>query len=220
MNRFVYGISKSAVRGFLCLYNRLRAEGLESVPAEGPVLLVANHASHLDPPIVGVKIARPVHFLARATLGKLPPLHWYLSALGVIFVDRGGSARSGIAGTIDALQAGRIVCMFPEGTRTHSGRVGAFERGALLVLRRAPVPVVPVGIEGSYGALRRGRLLPRPSRITVRYGAPMAADDVLGQGGVDELRRRICLLAGENPPVDAGDELAGGDRVRGTAAAG
>lgn len=205
MNGFVYRASRFTAGIWLRLWNRMRAEGRQNVPAEGGVLLVANHASYLDPPIVGTSIRRPMHFLARSSLAGFRPFGWLLSALGVVFVDRDGSAREGIAGAIRALENGRVVCIFPEGTRTRSGHVEEFKRGALLVLKRAPVPVVPVGIEGSWAALRRGMVLPRPARIRVRYGPTMSAAEVLADGGVEELRRRVRALARDVPPAPDAD---------------
>ncbi|MGA0060633.1 MAG: lysophospholipid acyltransferase family protein [Planctomycetota bacterium] len=197
MNRLVYGASRLVARFWLGLYNRKRTLGRENIPATGGVLLVANHASYLDPPIVGCGLRRPVHFLARSTLGKVGLAHRYLSALGVIFVDRDGSPREGLEGAVAALRAGKVVCIFPEGTRSPDGQVAPFKRGALLVLKRAPVPVIPVGIEGSFAALGRGRGFPRPARITIRYGEPMSAAAVMDRGGIETLEARVAALAGE-----------------------
>lgn len=197
MNRLVYSVSRIGARLWLGLYNRKRTLGRENIPANGGVLLVANHASYLDPPIVGCGLRRAVHFLARSTLGKVGLAHRYLSALGVIFVDRDGSPREGLEGAVAALREGKVVCIFPEGTRSPDGRVAAFKRGALLVLKRAPVPVVPVGIEGSFAALGRGRGFPRPARITVRYGEPMSAEAVMARGGIEALEARVAALAGD-----------------------
>lgn len=196
MNGLVYGVSRIVARVWLGLYNRKRTHGRENIPAQGGVLLVANHASYLDPPIVGCGLSRAVHFLARSTLGKVGLAHRYLSALGVIFVDRDGSPREGLEGAVAALRAGKVVCIFPEGTRSADGRLTSFKRGALLVLKRAPVPVVPVGVEGSFAALGRGRGFPRPARITVRYGEPMSAEAVLGRGGIEALEASVAALSG------------------------
>jgi 1-acyl-sn-glycerol-3-phosphate acyltransferase len=197
VNGPVYSASRLVARIWLGLYNRKRTLGTENIPAQGGVLLVANHASYLDPPIVGCGLRRAVHFLARSTLGRVGFAHRYLSALGVIFVDRDGSPREGLEGAVTALRAGKIVCIFPEGTRSADGRVTPFKRGALLVLKRAPVPVVPVGVEGSFAALGRGRGFPRPAKITVRYGEPMTADAVLARGGIEDLEARVAALVGE-----------------------
>jgi 1-acyl-sn-glycerol-3-phosphate acyltransferase len=210
---FVYRLSHRVAGTILRVWNRARCEGRAEVPATGGVLLVANHSSHLDPPLVGTSLSRPVHFLARSTLGRFAPFRWFLDALGVLFVDREGSAREGIQAAIEALRAGEVVCMFPEGTRSTDGRVQEFERGALLVLRRAPVVVVPVGIEGAFDALPRGRFFLRPARVTVRFGAPMAAVEALAPGGADELRRRVVALAGQ-----ASDPAAGSPTVSPAAA--
>lgn len=159
-------------------------------------MLVLNHASFLDPPLVGCSTPRMCYFLARESLARIPLFGRYLRAIGVHFVDRDGSARAGLARAIEALQAGEVLCMFPEGTRTRTGELAEFRPGALLILRRAPVPVVPVGVRGTFLAWPRTRRLPRPGRCSVHFGAPMSAQEVLAPGGFDELRRRVAELAG------------------------
>lgn len=211
----VYRGSRWCARVFLRTYNRLRAIDADHVPHTGAAILVANHASHLDPPAVGCLLTRPVRYLARASLRRLPIVGPFLAALGTLFVERDGHARAGIDISVGALERGELLCLFPEGTRTRDGRVGEFKRGLLLILRRCPAQVVPAGVVGTYRALPRGRFFPRPARCEVRYGEPMSAAEVLAPGGLDELRRRVMALAGDLPEapvrsVDAKPRRANG----------
>lgn len=196
MKSWVWWPSRLAARLYFALCHRRRVFGREAFPREGAVLVLGNHASFLDPPLVGCSTPRMCYFLARESLARIPLFGRYLRAIGVHFVDRDGSARAGLARAIEALQAGEVLCMFPEGTRTRTGELAEFRPGALLILRRAPVPVVPVGVRGTFLAWPRTRRLPRPGRCSVHFGAPMSAQEVLAPGGFDELRRRVAELAG------------------------
>lgn len=158
---------------FFRLFHRYRVEGAENVPAEGGVLLVANHASLLDPPLLGCSINRPVHFMAKEELFKIPILKWVLPRVNAFPVRRGGADRSAIRTAIELLEKGKVIGIFPEGTRTRTGELLPLRRGASLVALKANVPVVPVGILGTFRPVRWRGLLPRFNRFVVRIGEPI-----------------------------------------------
>jgi 1-acyl-sn-glycerol-3-phosphate acyltransferase len=197
MNRFVYGASRRLLLLACKVLFRLRARGVEHVPDRGPFLLVGNHASFLDPPLAGVVLRRPIRFFMRSSLARFPVCGWWFRQVGVLMVDRAAPRRGEIQQAVDALRSGDPVMVFPEGTRTATGAVGEFKRGMLLILRQAECPVVPVGIAGSFRAWPRSRRLPRLfRRCEVTYGAALTAAEVLADGGLAELRRRVAELAG------------------------
>jgi 1-acyl-sn-glycerol-3-phosphate acyltransferase len=188
---FVYrGYWVAANLFFRLLYLlRVRREG--RLPARGGVLIVANHASHFDPPLIDAVTLRHVHFLARQTLTRSSFMMMVFKLCGVVPVDRDGSGRQAFDRAVDLLRAGRVVCLFPEGTRSPDGEVKDFKRGGELLARRAGVPLLPVGIAGAYAAWPKGRAFPRPGRIRVRFG-PLLEPRQLRRGGVDlrgEVRR-------------------------------
>jgi len=207
MRPWFYKLSRGTARIYFRLWHRWRVIGLEHVPAEGPVLFIANHASYFDPPLVAIANDRYVYSLGRSTLGKLGPAHWILSSCATLFVDREGSARQGIEVAVNALESGQALTVFPEGTRTRTGEVGPFKRGILLILARCPAAtVIPVGVRGTFDALPRGAWFPRPARIEVEFGAPMSAAAVQAEGGIDALRNRVVQLVG-GPAAGAGGEI-------------
>ncbi len=138
----------------------LRHEGMENVPLTGPVLLVANHQSYLDPSIVGVASYRDIYYLARKTLFRNPLLALFIYSVNGVPVDSTGVAKEGLKAVIDLLHAGQAIVVFPEGERTRNGKIQPMKPGVHLVLKRAPVPVVPIGIAGAYHSFPRTRRFP------------------------------------------------------------
>jgi 1-acyl-sn-glycerol-3-phosphate acyltransferase len=161
----------------------------------GPVILVMNHQSYLDPPLAGSTCDRPIYFLARRTLLNVPLLGWVLPKLNVIPVNQEGVDRSAIKAVIRVLQAGNGVLMFPEGSRTLDGNIQAAEPGLGLIIAKTLAPVVPMRIFGAREALPRGggrlRLVP----ITILIGNPIfftAADlDQPGKNLYQRLSQRV-----------------------------
>ena len=137
-----------------------RFAGGRHVPQTGPVLLLANHQSFLDPSIVGVTAHRDIYYLARKTLFQNPLLTLYIQSVNGVPVDQEGVAKEGLKTVIDLLHAGQAVVVFPEGERTHTGEMQPLKPGVHLVLKRAPVPVVPIGIAGAYQSFPRRRKRP------------------------------------------------------------
>jgi len=192
---FWWWLSKTFVLGYCRLWHRLRIENREVVPADGPVLLVANHASYLDPPLVGITCRRWVGFLAQAGLARLGPLRWWLRQMGVTLIDRDAPSKDALRLVADCLAAGEVVGLFPEGTRSRDGGVGPFRNGVEFLVRRTGASVVPIGLEGAGRAFPRGGWLPKPTKIVVRYGEVWPAAKVLAPGGVEALRARVAELA-------------------------
>jgi 1-acyl-sn-glycerol-3-phosphate acyltransferase len=194
-NRVVYWLSRTLALWFCKVWNRLRAEDRDVVPATGAVLLVANHASYLDPPLVGITCRRVITFLAQAGLAKLGPMRWWLDRMGVTLIDRRAPSKDALRLIADCLAAGEAVCLFPEGTRSADGTVAEFRSGVEFLVRRTGAPVVPIGLDGSARAFPRGAKFPRPVKLVVRYGEVWPAERVLAPGGIHALRARVAELA-------------------------
>jgi 1-acyl-sn-glycerol-3-phosphate acyltransferase len=192
---FWWWVSKYTVLAFCRVYFRLRVEGRHLVPKDGPVLLVANHASFTDPPLVGITTSRWVAFLAQMGLAKAGFMRWWLAQMGVTLIDRSAPSKDAMRYLADCLASGQAVGIFPEGTRSADGSVGPFRSGVEFLVRRTGAPVVPIGIEGAFQAFPRGAKLPRPCRLVVRYGEPWSAEQVLAPGGIEALRARVAELA-------------------------
>ncbi|CAA9560140.1 MAG: Acyl-CoA:1-acyl-sn-glycerol-3-phosphate acyltransferase [uncultured Thermomicrobiales bacterium] len=127
----------------------LRVEGLEHVPASGPILVVANHLHNADPVLLAVAFPRPLHFMAKKELFAIPGVSWIIRRVGAFPVDRGKPDRSAIRRVEATLAAGIAVEMFPEGTRSSTGALGRAFPGAAFLALRSKVPILPVAIVGS-----------------------------------------------------------------------
>ena len=154
-------------------YFRWRVYHPERVPAQGPVLLAANHASFMDPPLVGTSLRRQISYLARDTLFRYPGIGAFLRRVNAVPVDREGGGAAGLRATLECLASGKGIVLFPEGTRTRDGKLQRVRSGIGLVVVKSRAPVVPVRIFGSYEALPRGVWFPRPHRVVVKFGRPL-----------------------------------------------
>jgi len=155
---------------------RFRYTGGEHVPATGPVLVVSNHQSHLDPVLIGVASPRQVGALARASL-FVGPFGWLIRSFGAVPVER-GSATGGIRALLGMLRAGEAAIVFPEGTRTDDGRLQPFQSGFCAIARRGGATIVPTTIDGAFAALPRGAALPRPRPISLSFHEPITPDEI------------------------------------------
>lgn len=198
MNRGMYRLSSSMIFLALRVLFRLRVSGRENIPEQGACVIVANHSSLLDPLIVGGAAWRPVRFAARDTLEKIPIIGRWMRWVGVIWVRREAPTRSSIKRMSVLLGRGELLSIFPEGTRSEDNRLGRFRRGILLLAKKTGTTVVPAGISGSFRALPPGRVLPRLfRRCEIQFGSPMSAEELIGDGGLEELRNRVAQLSGQ-----------------------
>jgi 1-acyl-sn-glycerol-3-phosphate acyltransferase len=176
------------------LWFRFRARGVERVPADGGVLLLINHQSFLDPMLVGLPLPRAVSYLARDSLFRVPFVGWWLSNTHVIPINRESAGTASIRLAVDRLREGAIVGIFPEGTRSFDGKLGELKPGFLALVRRAKVPVVPVGVVGGAHAMPRGAWFVRPRLCCVVFGEPIMPDVVESYSGKDREEELINLV--------------------------
>jgi 1-acyl-sn-glycerol-3-phosphate acyltransferase len=169
----LYDILKPLAVAFMRLYFRIEIRGREHVPRQGPVLLVANHSSALDPPIVGGACPRRLCFLAKAQLFDIPLFGTLIRSLNARPLRRDGADAGAMRTALRLLQDGSALLVFPEGTRGPEGTLRNPKAGAAMLAVLAGVPVVPAFISGSGRALAKGRRLPRPVKVRVTFGPPL-----------------------------------------------
>ncbi len=199
--RFLYAAARRVCQVFAVGLYRVRYTGRENIPAEGGVLVVANHQSHFDPPLVGMGCRREMNYLARESLFAIGPLRWIMNLFDAIPIKRDGLGLEGIKETLRRLKRGEMVLMFPEGTRTWDGQLGPFRPGFTTLALRSGACILPVGIEGAYQVWPRWRRFPDlVGRIHVHYGPVIPSEEIRSYAQrerelVEEVRNRVraCL---------------------------
>ena len=187
------------------LLYRLRVYGAGNVPPSGAggVLVVANHQSYLDPPLIGIALRkRNMASLAREGMFRVPGLRQLLLGLGSIALRETEGDAGAIRTAIAELKKGRLMLIFPEGSRSRDGEVKAFKRGAWLLLSRAKVDVVPAAVAGAFDAWPRHQRFPTllGQRVGVAFGRPIAYEELKALGpeaGLARLQREVEALRAE-----------------------
>jgi 1-acyl-sn-glycerol-3-phosphate acyltransferase len=199
-NSMLYRFCRALLVAFIWLFYRPRFYGVENIPPAGALLVVSNHQSHLDPPLIGIGLGRRnMASIAREALFKIPIFGPLLRAVGAIPIKQEEGDAAAIRAAIGELKKGRLLLIFPEGTRTPDGAMHEFKRGTWLLLSRSGCSVLPAAVEGAFDAWPRSRRWPRlfGRRCAVAFGEviefqtlkPMGAD-----AGLEFLARRIDAL--------------------------
>jgi 1-acyl-sn-glycerol-3-phosphate acyltransferase len=160
----LYTFGKMVVSTVLYPVFRIKVYGKEHVPKEGPVLVCSNHISNFDPPVLGITCPRDIAFMGKSELFKFKPLGWLMKNLNVFPVKRGMQDRSALRVGLDLLAEGKTMGLFPEGTRSKDGKLGAPLPGIGFFAMRSEAKVVPCAIIGSYKGVKP---------LKVIYGPPI-----------------------------------------------
>lgn len=172
----LYGLCHYALIAFYDMAFRGEIAGLEHIPRHGPFIIAGNHASLLDPPFIGCQVPRQIAFFARRTLWKPGVASWWLDGVGTIPVDRdGGSDISAIKRVLLALQGGKALILFPEGTRSHDGSLLPPKAGVGLIACKTRASVLPVRIFNSHRAFGRDGKFRVGTPVSITFGRPIPA---------------------------------------------
>lgn len=173
---------------------RLEVSGIGHCELPQPCLFVANHESVVDIPVLFRALPVPLRFLAKAELRRVPLVGLFISAMGMVFIDRGDAdaARESVEQVAQVLSSGACVVAFPEGTRSRRGEIRRFKTGAFVAAIKASVPVVPIKIEGTAAILPPDGFAPRTGSVRVVVGTPISSSG-LGLEDRGELASRVRL---------------------------
>ncbi len=181
---------------------RLKVEGRERIPREGPAVLIAAHRSWLDPPMLGAACPRPVRFLILERVYHWrPALRWFYKKMRALPVSPGseGSLAS-LRTALKHLEEGELIGVFPEGRVVTDGPRHAYPGAALLAVRSG-APVIPVEIEGSDRAWPHRRPYPSPRPVRVTLGSPLPAPEGRGREAIERLAQQIEEVLNRRRPV-------------------
>jgi 1-acyl-sn-glycerol-3-phosphate acyltransferase len=171
--RLLYSFIRAALAGVSRAYFRLEVHGRANIPASGPFILSPSHRSNLDTPLIGVVTKRRLRYMGKESLWKSKPFGWFLSTLGGFPVQRGMADREAMRASTEVLRRGEPLVMFPEGTRQTGPSIDEMRDGPAYVACRTGVPIVPVGLAGTEGAMPKGSKLIRPVKMVFVIGEPI-----------------------------------------------
>jgi len=193
----LYRVCRAAVRIIWSLVFRFETRGISNIPATGPVILASNHMSNLDPMTLGLAVPRKVHYMAKAELFRIPGFGPFIRALGAFPVKRGGVSKEAIRTALNVLGEGRVMGIFPEGSRrgVKIEGVSMGKRGAVSMAARSGAKIVPVALIGSYRPFRR---------MTAVYGEPLHLEPFLEKGAEDHEAATELLIAKIREMVQTG----------------
>ena len=203
----------TGLRAILWACGGIRVTGSEHVPRSGGVLIVSNHLSVCDPPVVALSTHRYVWFLARAYLFDIPVLSPLIKVMRAYPVDPREGQRSALRHAANVVRAGEALVIYPEGHCSPDGTLGPFHRGAALVAWQTRAPVVPFAMAGTQRLVPVGRLLPRPAEtpILARFGPPLDLAELEGmprsewvRQANDKMREAMVALTDQPPIGDPG----------------
>lgn len=174
----------------------IRCEGMEHVPRSGPLIVICNHQSGFDPPVVAAILPRPVYFMTKAELFRFRPFAAVIEALHAYPVKRGRPDRGAIRKSLELLHAGQTLLIFPEGHRTETGALQPARSGVVFLAKRTGAPIVPVGIVGRYGFRRRiryyvGKPFVIPATMSTDAGQQLLMEQIAAQMARAEAARAM-----------------------------
>ena len=197
-----YRLTQLILRIYFLVYHRVSIRGMEglkkflaSLPEGGSVILASNHASYLDPPLIGMAFPEPMRFVAWDGLFKVPLFSCLIRTLGAVPVNQENksSAASLLRQVMGFIEDGFSVLIFPEGLRSPDGKLLPLEGGVALISLKTDTPIVPVWLEGTFEAYPTHHRFPRPKKIIMTFGDPILPGEL--PPDIPEKERRAALLA-------------------------
>ncbi|TYB95790.1 MAG: 1-acyl-sn-glycerol-3-phosphate acyltransferase [Kosmotoga sp.] len=180
---------------FLLSFSKVSVFGKKNVPEKGPFVIVSNHQSAFDIPLMVGFVKGKISFIAKKEVEKIPFLKWFVLRLDGILIERGNKIQtaSSMRKILRVLKCGGTIMLFPEGTRDSTGKMGDFKEGSLAIPYKLNIPILPVTLEGTRNMMKKGSLLIRPSKIDIRILEPLFPKNFTSE---EELRKKSEELIG------------------------
>lgn len=192
---------KMLLTAIMKVYGRLSVKGLENLPSTGPYIIAPNHLSLADMPSVSSALpwstASEIFSLGAREYFQGPLMSKISKIFHVIPVDMDAKLYSALQLSAFVLRRGKVLCVFPEGSRSRDGRIKEFKKGVGIIARELNIPVVPVAISGTYEMMPSGKLFPRPGRVRVSFGRPVSPAGKEYDEVVKELYQEVVEMQGK-----------------------
>ena len=189
----VYSTTTTLMKGALRLFGDWQVEGRELVPLTGPLLVVANHQSNIDPPLLAASLPRRAHFMAKRGLFRDPVVAFLLKAYGVFPLNRDGGDLAAISWVLGMLRKNAALALFPEGTRSPGAMRKAIP-GISMIALRSGAPILPVGITGSENIGPIWRVAMPTGKFRVRIGQAFSLPKVDSRIGREQLESATTMI--------------------------
>lgn len=172
-NLRLYGLTRTLFGPLVSTYFHLQLQGTEHIPGTGPIVLACNHLSNLDPVLLAAVCPRPINFLAKIELFRIPVVGGFVRRYGAIPLRRSASDPEAIRLAEQVLEQQQVLALFPEGTRSRAGQLKPFRFGAARLALKHNAPLVPAAISGTDRAMPAGGKIPRRETVRVAFGPPL-----------------------------------------------
>jgi 1-acyl-sn-glycerol-3-phosphate acyltransferase len=182
VKKIIYQIIRLLLLAIFRIFFRIKIRGKENLPEQGGVIVMSNHISAYDPPLLAAIFSRPVRFMAKKELFENPLLRFVLFLADAFPVDRSKNDISAVKKALSVLKSGEVLGLFPEGTRRPEGKLGNPKTGSVMLAIKSGVPVLPVGIKN----------IKKAGRITVNIGKPFALDQFANKRLTKEERKEAA----------------------------
>ena len=197
-NSCFYSFACFLIGIFARIVFRLHIIGHENIPRAGGIIVASNHLSYLDIPLLGYSIGRDADYMAKKELFSIPGLGLLIRILGGFPVDRERLDKSTIREAIKRLKSGRVLVIYPEGTRSPNGRLQPAKPGVGMIVRMSGAKVIPVAVTGTDKALPRGSWMVRRAHITIEFGKPIDFSSMIENTGEKGDIEKITKIIMEN----------------------
>jgi 1-acyl-sn-glycerol-3-phosphate acyltransferase len=198
--RFLWWLLVPLIR----VYWRIRVSGRSHLPRRRGLIVASNHWSGVDPIMVCAAFWRPVHWLAKVELVKSLKIAWFFRAAAVIPINRDAPEHEPFERAASLIKRGAVFGIYPEGTRSVDGRLYRGYTGVARIAMASGAPVIPTAVMGTRESVPKGKLIPRPVPVTVRFGAPLYFEIENGEDEktalrrfTDDVMRAIASLSGQ-----------------------
>ena len=191
--RWFYHIARIAVRITLFLFTSCQLNGIKTIPSKGPMLIIANHLSVADPPLVSVSITRETVFMAKQELFNTWFTNYFIRSFGAFPVSRNRLDRTALREAKKVLKSGKVLVMFPESTRSKGANLKKAYPGAAMIALRNRVPVLPIAITGTEVIHGYKWIFHRP-RVIVKVGKPFNLPPVKGKLSKEQLEESTTVM--------------------------